>query len=166
MEITTITMKQFLILTILFVIGCRGGSKNNLPDRTPIENRNSLLCYRLIKDNLYIDKNKNLYIKSIDNTSDENPKDVYISNIFIPEKDKKIPLNTIIDTVTYEQLRYSNYSKDKNNIYFLRKTLEGGYFNIIGSAKSGDFELITIDSVSYGKLGNVYFYNGEIVKYP
>ena len=163
-------MKQLLILMILFITGCNGKLEKNLSTRsrisTLIENKKKLSYYRLIKDNLYIDENKNLYIKSIDNTSDNNPKDIYISNIFIPKKGKKIPLNKIIDTITYEQLKNSNYSKDKNNIYFLRKTLEGGYFNLIGSAKLGNFELITIDNVPYGKLGNKYFYNGEIVKHP
>lgn len=118
--------------------------------------------YTLIRDNLYRDKNYSLYIKVIDNTSENNPSTKYISELYLSGKEKLLPLYKIIDKETYHQLEKTNYSKDKRYVYFLRETLEGGFFYILDSIP-GSFRITRRNGVVYGISGEKHYYNGELI---
>ena len=118
--------------------------------------------YQQIKDNLYQSRNsKQLYIRTVDSTQALCPKYKYISSIVTPSGD--IPIARVIDSKTYYQLFPSNYSLDKQNVYFLRETLDGGYFKILPEIQPKDFQLISINGVEFGKYLDMYFYNGYLL---
>ncbi|ROH98714.1 hypothetical protein EGI16_19280 [Chryseobacterium sp. G0240] len=106
-----IKMKYLLLILIFLFFSCHPQSE-----------------YVLIKDNLYRDNKNNLYIKTIDNVSESNPKPKYISELYLLEKEDPTPISQIVDRTPYHQIEKTNYSKDKKYVYFLRETLEGGFF--------------------------------------
>ncbi|MET3037959.1 hypothetical protein ABXT08_17815 [Chryseobacterium sp. NRRL B-14859] len=109
-------MKYLLLILIFLFFSCHPQSE-----------------YVLIKDNLYRDNKNNLYIKTIDNISESNPKPKYISELYLLEKEDPTPISQIVDRNTYHQIEKTNYSKDKKYVYFLRETLEGGFFYVLES---------------------------------
>lgn len=69
-----IKMKYLLLILIFLFFSCHPQSE-----------------YVLIKDNLYRDNKNNLYIKTIDNVSESNPKPKYISELYLLEKEDPTP---------------------------------------------------------------------------
>lgn len=121
--------------------------------------RNEATSYKQVSGNLYSDSIGSLYIKAVDHTIEDKPKDIYISKMFLNE-DIPSEIKDIIDKESYHQIDNSGYSRDKNHVYFFKETLEGGSFFIIDDVDPTDFALVSINQVIFGKAGENYFLYG------
>ncbi|MCX8745557.1 hypothetical protein J3U68_09060 [Snodgrassella sp. B3882] len=91
-----------------------------------------------IKDNLSRNMNNNLFIRSVDSTTESCLKYVYIEV-------------SHIDANSYEKIENSNYFKDKQQVNYLQETLARGYIKHVAGANSNNF------SLSYKKGTNDYY---------
>ena len=109
---------------------------------------NSIPClqeeYQLIHGNLYSDNDGKLLIRMIDSTNIDCPKYNYLSKIWYQDKDQE--LSKVIDVDSYQHFDHSNYSKDKNHVYYLKSTLDGGYFYILPDIDTLTFSIVKIKS--------------------
>lgn len=100
-----------------------------------------------------------LYIRTINSTRENCPEYIYISKMW--KSGKETPIHQVIDTATYQQLGNSNYSKDKNHVYFLRETPDTGHFIILHNASSENFKLIRQKGVLFGNSSGIWYHNGN-----
>lgn len=145
MENSKVKIMKYIILILFTVIGCKSQPE-----------------YTLVRDNLYKDKDNKLYIKAINNTLENNPQTIYISEVYLKGREKSVSIYKVLDEKSYNQLENSNYSKDKNYTYFLRETLEGGFFYVLDTYPK-KFYLVKKNGVVFGVSGNQYYYNGEAI---
>ncbi|RZL39839.1 MAG: hypothetical protein EOP00_27405 [Pedobacter sp.] len=101
---------------------------------------NNSLKWRLIKDNLYINKNGDLGFKEYKDLGDEGLTRVtdYITKFGFNEGKT---LKSVIDTTTFKDLG-SNFYKDKKHIYHYYSMLGGGQFYIDTNVDYKTFEVI------------------------
>lgn len=78
--------------------------------------------YTPVKYDFYIDEEGNLYEKKLLRIQE---KSYFDSTMFFPDYPQRIALKDVIDIDSYEELKDSPFSKDKNNVYFSRFTSYG-----------------------------------------
>lgn len=126
--------------------------------------------YQLIRGNLYSNNEGKLFIRMIDSTNVDCPKYTYLSKIWYQGEDKE--LSKVVDANSYQNFDNSNYSKDKNHVYYLKSTLEGGYFYILPDIDTLTFSVIKIKSseqaypfIYLAKDRNHLYFDDEILDY-
>lgn len=108
---------------------------NDLKSKT--DSINKILDWKKVKDNLWINKNGELGIKTIVVNEEGVDIEKYITKLCCEGKS----LKSVLDTVSFEFLGSSFY-KDKNNIYTHYLMSGGGNFWIVKEADVSTFEII------------------------
>jgi hypothetical protein len=122
------------IFILVLFFGCKVDSNNSNPDISAEE-------YTHLKYDFYINSEGTLFEKkfeAIDNLEMERP-EYFDSTLFFPDYPVRVPLNKILDIESYKELEGSNYSKDKNNVYFSRATSDGAQRFIVKDANPVTF---------------------------
>ncbi|QCX40437.1 hypothetical protein FF125_19035 [Aureibaculum algae] len=103
---------------------------------TELDSINASFQWKLIKDNLYINKKGQLGLQ-IDYATEVGNTKYYISNF----TDNDQSLNKVIDTASFIHLG-STFYKDKNNIYHYFDMAYGGRFTVYNSKDYATFHVI------------------------
>jgi hypothetical protein len=137
-------MKNYIILVSLFLNLISCVNKNNIVEKTHntkvARNEKTKANLSLIKDNLYIDREGNLFLKSRD-ISGSNGKDKYIYDVWIDEFScgscrTRNKLKSIIDIKSFELKKNDHneggeYYEDCKHTYFHKWMSDGGVFYIV-----------------------------------
>ncbi len=91
-----------------------------------------------IKDGLFIDKKGSFLLMTVDNSIPNKPKDKFILKVYINGEEPSIQLKKTIDTATFQKIN-NNHFLDKNHIYYLNKTLDGGSLSTLNKKDSIKF---------------------------
>ncbi len=105
--------------------------------KVKIDSINKTLDWKIMKNNLWINKNGELGIKTTESNEEGIDIERYITELCCEGKS----LKSIIDTASFEFLGSSFY-KDKNNIYTHYIMSDGGNFWIVKEADVLTFEII------------------------
>lgn len=126
--------------------------------------------YQLIQGNLYSNHDGELFIRMINSTNIECPSYTYIFKIWYQDKDRD--LSKVIDVDSYQQFNHLNYAKDKNHVYYLKSTLDGGNFYILPNIDPQTFSIVKIKSseknypfIYLAKDKNNLYFDGETLNY-
>jgi hypothetical protein len=127
-------MKKYLQIIVLTIfISCDNNTDSYLRKKIGIEECSK---YFLVKDDLYRDKEANLYLKS-ENHEDESGviKDVWIEEVYGDNWEENEMLKDLVDIesfhfIEYDTNDYSNLYEDKNHRYRLKFMADGGFINL------------------------------------
>jgi hypothetical protein len=143
-------MKHLVFLSIIsfYTVSCNHSVKPNTFAEKPIilEPKDSA-DYKHIKFNFYTTKTNKLFerkIRIVRNNDKTNSYNAYYDSFIRNHSsfDKPILLDTTIDITTYAEFKYSDYSKDKNHIYYQWGNVDGNIRVIVDSADVASFKIV------------------------
>ncbi len=108
-----------------------------------VDSMNQVREWRFIKNNLYTDKLGELGFQTLQSLNEgKQMVHNYITTMYIPETDQYVPLKTLIDTATYEEVGETAYYKDKNRVYLFYALSDGGFLKIMEDADAATFHAV------------------------
>jgi hypothetical protein len=142
---------HLIMLAVLF------GCANHLAAQRTIEG------YVHVKYDLYTDTNGVLYEKEFHAIDDPavNSGPFFDSTMFFPDYPDEVSLRRIIDIASYHEYEDTPFSKDKNNVYFVRGTSDGKQRFIMNGADPKTF--IPLPG-RWSKDGQHVFWNERMVE--
>ncbi len=124
--------------------------------------------YKLLKNNFYLHKNGQLCERKLAFARDKSCNcnfEVYYDStltIYLNDSTFERPLNTILDIKSFTCFNSSEYSKDKNRVYYFYGNSDGGNRVIVHKADPLSFK--SLCEYRWGIDKNYVFYKGDIIK--
>ena len=116
--------------------------------------------YKQVKDNLFEDKQGNLYIQGTNNMIFYYSRPIYISELYAMNSDK-LKIKDIVDRDTYEKLADTGFSKDKQFLYLLKEWSDRWELHII-SKDPNKYKLIWKNCRYYLYSDGKYYLNQDV----
>ncbi len=158
-----------IAILLLAYTACVNNKTTSRPDG-PLSERepNDSADYNHLRYNLYVHKNGQLCERKLvldADTADFFSFTVYydsIINVYKSDTLLEVPLNKVIDVNSFEEIKDTEFSKDKKQVYYFQGTSDGGVRLIIDKADPPSFKRLC--EYRWGIDKNYVFYMTDVLE--